>query len=672
MASGHIWEIKDEMFYNDGKALEEVDCESETEELMESESSESCDLAEGSSEDYLVSDRTHYEQWELPNETPTKKSQQALPITPTRTQQVTSTVCPSPAGTHEPSSTLVTQEAPPSAVKRGRSSSASDISFGSQGTPSKRTRATPHVLELEEEEEWHDITDEDEQPSIPPFLPKRPPGPQLASNMMYSPLELFQLFFSTSVIKTIVDNTNKFAETATAAAAVKNKWLPLTVNEFCAYLSLVIYMGLVKTKNLRDYWSRKLPYRLAFPSSVITGKRFAAISSNLHLCDPQEDAENMKKKGSPGYDKLFKIKPLYTDIHLACLTFFHPYRELSIDERMVASKARSGLKQYMKAKPTKWGYKLFVLADSASGYTWNFFVYEGKRATTTGKGLSYDVVVTLLDHLLLGRGYKVYMDNFYTSPGLFAALLQENTLACGTFRINWQGFPQTTRNDLPKRAKRGTIRWCRRGKLLFVKWMDTREVRMCSTMHKAYAGDTVKRRVKNEQGEWGVTEVPVPVAVKDYNRHMGGVDLSDALIGYYNVLHKVKKWYKTFFFHFIDIAIVNSFILHQQMAKARGEDPVTQKVFREMLLLQLASIFSNKSHSPKRLPPLPERIELCMPAYYSTDGTSARRKCELCKKAGEQVKTPVYCTNCNVPLCLVPKRNCFKQWHDVGNHKQFM
>lgn len=109
---------------------------------------------------------------------------------------------------------------------------------------------------------------------------------------------------------------------------------------------------------------------------------------------------------------------------------------------------------------------------------------------------------------------------------------------------------------------------------------------------------------------------------------MGGVDHSDALIGYYNVLHKTKKWYRTFFFHFVDI-VVNAFILHQDLAKSKNQKPMSQKAFRETLILKLTGL-----PTKKKVPDTPPRPSCgChSPVHITKDSTAGRRKCKVCRR----------------------------------------
>ena len=74
----------------------------------------------------------------------------------------------------------------------------------------------------------------------------------------------------------------------------------------------------------------------------------------------------------------------------------------------------------------------------------------------------------------------------------------------------------------------------------------------------------VKRRHKNNEGRYERLNVKQPAVVKDYNDNMAGVDRSDQLIGKYSTLRKTNKWWKTLFYHYIDIARVNSYILFKE------------------------------------------------------------------------------------------------------------
>lgn len=108
---------------------------------------------------------------------------------------------------------------------------------------------------------------------------------------------------------------------------------------------------------------------------------------------------------------------------------------------MVATKAKIGLKQHLKLKLTKWGIKLFVLADT-NGYTVDFKIYTGKRKFESGKGLSFDAVMSLVKKDYLGSGYHIYCDNYYTSPALFTHLSGLGFGACGTYREGRMGHPR--------------------------------------------------------------------------------------------------------------------------------------------------------------------------------------------------------------------------------------
>uniref|UniRef100_A0A673AR52 PiggyBac transposable element-derived protein domain-containing protein n=2 Tax=Sphaeramia orbicularis TaxID=375764 RepID=A0A673AR52_9TELE len=485
------------------------------------------------------------------------------------------------------------------------------------------------------------------------FNPKRAPGVQPPLNMgSPSPGEIFSHFFSAAVFKLLCENTNKNAA-KNLERGKKFDWSEVTPGEMQKFVGMLLYMSVLDLPRMSDFWRRESIFHVAFPATVMVRNRFMSILSNLQMSDPEECEENDKKKGSEDYDQFHLVRPLMEMICMNCKSIYHPRQHLAVDERMVRTKARFGIKQYLKGKPTKWGLKFFVLAD-VNGYIIDFILYKPNRAS--GKGLSFDIVATLVDKDSLGSGYIIYTNNFFTNPILFRHLRQQGFGACGTYRQGRDGTPTTQENALTKTSPRGSIRWIRDRELLFVKWMDVREVSLCSTVHSVFSGDIVDHYVSGDGAEQKISLLR-PTSVTEYNKYMGGVDTSDQMIGTHSVPRKTMRWTVTIFQHLVDIAATNSFIIHTDRCDSMQQNPMTRQRFQEQLTAHLLGVkLKNVPQIPpgqKHLP-VPTRSEHTE-AHKAGQG---RRRCRLCHRS-----TAWMCEACDVGLCLQPDRNCFWQHH---------
>ena len=168
---------------------------------------------------------------------------------------------------------------------------------------------------------------------------------------------------------------------------------------------------------------------------------FESMMSFLHAVDKERE-DQLKKDG----DKLAKVRPLIDHINKKCQQLYQPHCEVSVDERMVHSKARFSFKQYIRNKPTKWSFKLWCFCDAHNGYTVRFSVYRGKTGELqSGNGLSYDVVMNLLEGYL-DQGYSIYVDNYYTSPTLGFHLFDCSTHITGTLDRTRVGVPDEVKD----------------------------------------------------------------------------------------------------------------------------------------------------------------------------------------------------------------------------------
>ena len=208
-------------------------------------------------------------------------------------------------------------------------------------------------------------------------------------------------------------------------------------------------------------------------------------------CATLTDNSHYIPYGHPNHDRIYKIRPLITHLLARFKSSYTPSQNCSIDESIISFKGRLAFIQYMPLKPHKWGVKAWVLADSVSGYIWNWKLYTGKEESN-GIPVTAKVVLELTKHF--------YFDNFYTSPYLCKKLFKLGSGSCGTVRTNRKGIPIDFKN---KKLQKGEMTTYQDDEVTGIKWMDRRPVAMLSTIHDDSISE-ISRRSRSSVGVWKV------------------------------------------------------------------------------------------------------------------------------------------------------------------------
>ena len=294
------------------------------------------------------------------------------------------------------------------------------------------------------------------------------------------------------------------------------QWKPVDVQDMKCFLALILFMGYVKFPAYEDYWNTDAFAEMPGFRSLMGRNRFLRIMNFFHLADndaalPPDD---------PAHDKLYKIRPFLDTIVPAWQQAYYPSENMSVDESIVAFKGRSAIKVYKPAKPHKWGLNAWVLAESGTGYVYNWNLYTGKTAQQhngDGVSLTQKVVVDLCN-AVKDRGHTIFMDNYFSSPSLYHALSEMDLGACGTLRVNRAGVPQDIKECKLKPGDQTMFR--RNGNTLFISWFDRRQVNLMTTVHNQ---TTFRKTVRcRDPANDNQRQVVKPMAVELYTMGMGG------------------------------------------------------------------------------------------------------------------------------------------------------
>ena len=451
-------------------------------------------------------------------------------------------------------------------------------------------------------------------PGSPSQLPKV--GEEHITKEMF---DVFRLFFTDSMIENLVRQTILYAQ-----RDKNNPSFTMTTDDMQQFLGLLLASGYHSLPGENDYWSTADDLSSPVFPQTMARDRFRAIKRYLHVADNQQLTNS----------KVAKVEPFYASLTEQFQQFGVFHTHLSIDEEMVPYHGHHSAKMFIRNKPIRFGFKLWMLCSS-DGYPYNVQIYCGKQSDDNSP-LGTRVVTQLLECVTQPSAHIVYFDNFFTSYHLLKHLATMNIRAVGTIRDNRTSHCPLTSAAVIKKQDRGSYEYKSDGQVACVRWNDNSVVTLASNHIAVNPVKTAKRRVKAVKAK----EVPQPYVVHKYNKGMGGVDVLDRMLASYRPRLRSKKWWWNLFSNGLNMAVVAAYCFYKYL---HPQEAITHLNFRRTIAVSLLKAQPHRLRLGGPTMPTVSTVRYDGVNHYLESCTQGR--CVLCQR-----NTRLQCIKCNKRL----------------------
>ena len=443
-------------------------------------------------------------------------------------------------------------------------------------------------------------------------------------------IDFFNLFIDDSIMNEWVEATNKNALNSN----YKHGWRNTNLAEIKHFIAVVIYMGMHDSPTIHDYFSELSSS--PFVTNLFSRDRFCQLYRQFYMNNGERDRE----------DRIWHVRPFADELKKRFHEFYQPSRVLVVDESMCHTKARLNMKQYIPAKPYKWGIKIWCIENE--GYLLDFIAYQGALSEID----SHTPKEALLQLVQRYHGFHhlVVMDGLFTFPELFNDFLTKKTYCLGVVRPNRVGFPKSIVYETSNLQRLQST--FRQNKQLVVHlYIDKKPLYVMTTFHSAIATTTVTRHHFPHE----TVTTNIPTAIEDYNKHRCGVDRVDQMETYYRLGRRTKRWWLRLAWWLLDVVINNSWRLYQLKMNSN----MKSHEFRTKLMQQLSEDKPIRTTriNRKRLHANIDNSSLAHLPVLQQE----RARCVVCTRQKLNHRGYMKCVTCNVYLCA--NRDCFVRYH---------